>query len=193
MGKRRLSGDEAVVLAVNKTIDENMKWFYEQIKLQRVKVTEEMITSSEKTILERGMTHLSDICRLFGWEKGKDTEVRNKLAKLSYSILLSRNGNADAAAILFDAMKRGLKEDVKEPVDLVLSKKEGRKARAFRKSLAANGINIAEKMGIPKTASDKVAARKERARIRKEAKRLGISTAEYKSQHSKKETVNGQT
>lgn len=183
MGRKRISGDEAVVVqATNTKLPEEMKWFYEETKAKRSSIKDEDLVKLEAEILDRGITHFSDICRLFDWQKGRDTEKRNRLAHLGHIILMANSGNIDHAAVVFAAMKRGLKEDVKEPMDLILSKSEARKARKIRKTLKANDINLAEKMNLPKSASDKATARKERARIRKEAKRLGISTTEYKAQ-----------
>jgi hypothetical protein len=182
LGRKRITGDEAVVVgATNSNLPEEMKWFYEEIKAKRATVTEEALANLEKEIAERGITHFSDICYLFDWVQGRDTEKRNRLAKLGHIILLANNGNIDHAAVVFAAMKRGLKEDVKEPIDLVLSKNEARKARKIRKSLKKNDVDLAEKMNLPKSNDAKVAARKERARIRKEAKAAGISTADYKA------------
>src|SRR5208337_4334417 len=130
---------------------------------------------------ERSICHLSDICTLFSWAKGTHTELRNKLAHLSYTILMNNNGQADTAVILFSAMKRGLKDDYKDPVDLVLSKKESRKARKLRKSLENHDIDLAKKLRLPKTDDAKAAARKKRQEIRKAAKAANMSTEDYKA------------
>jgi len=186
MGRKRITGDEAVVVgATNANLPEEMKWFYEEIKEKRAIIKAEDVEKLEAEITQRGITHFSDICNLFDWQKGRDTEKRNKLAHLGHIILLANNGNFDHAAVVFAAMKRGLKEDVKEPIDLVLSKSEARKARKIRKTLKNHDVDLAEKMNLPKSDNEKVAARKERARIRKEAKAAGLSTAEYKAKMEK--------
>lgn len=186
MGRKRITGDEAVVVqATNTNLPEEMKWFYEEIKAKRASVKEEDLVKLDAEIAQRGITHFSDICTLFDWQKGRDTEKRNRLAHLGHIILMANNGNIDHAAVVFAAMKRGLKEDVKEPIDLVLSKSEARKARKIRKTLARNDVDLAEKMNLPKSNDAKVAARRERARIRKEAKAAGMSTADYKAKMEK--------
>lgn len=182
-GRRgRITGTEAVVVqTTNEKLIDEMQWFYDQVKTFRGKVADKSIAKAEAEMEEKGICHLSDICRLFGWGKGTHTELRNKLAHVSYTLLMAHHGSADTADILFKAMKRALKEDVKNPVDLVLSKKEGRKARKFRKSLEKNGVDIAEKLKLPKSTSDKVAARRKRQEIRKAAKAANMSVAEYKA------------
>jgi hypothetical protein len=181
MGRRTITSQDVVVSqATNKTLAEEMTWFYETVKSFRGKITPELVAAQEAKIEGAMITHLTDICELFDWQKGRDKDKRNQLAHLAHLLLHAHNGSADTAVILFSAMKRGLKDDFKDPMDLVLSKKESRKARKLRKTLAKNGVDLA-----PKTNDAKVAARKERQRIRKEAKRLGITTAEYKARTPK--------
>jgi hypothetical protein len=186
-GRRsRITGDEAVVAqSTSSKLGEEMQWFYDQVRTFRGKVTDEAIAKVEAEIEERHICHLVDICTLFGWAKGTHTELRNKLSHLSYVILMNNNGQADTATILFSAMKRGLKDDYKDPVDLVLSKKESRKARKLRKSLEKNDIDLAKKLRLPKTDDAKAASRKKRQEIRKAAKAAGLSTADYKAKIEK--------
>lgn len=182
-GRRgRITGSEAVVVqTTNEKLTGEMKWFYDQVKTFRGKIADEAIAKREAEMEERGICHLSDICHLFGWGKGTHTELRNKLAHVSYILLMAHHGSADTADILFKAMKRALKDDVQNPVDLVLSKKEGRKARKLRKSLEKNGIDIAKKLKLPKSDDAKAAARRERQRIRKAAKAARMTTEAYKA------------
>ena len=182
-GRRgKITGTEAVVVqSTNEKLTSDMQWFYDQVKTFRGKIADSAIAKREAEMEERGICHLSDICHLFGWEKGTHTELRNKLAHVSYTLLMAHHGSADTADILFKAMKRALKDDIQNPVDLVLSKKEGRKARKLRKSLEKNGVDIAEKLNLPKSTSDKAAARKRRQEIRKAAKAAGMTTEAYKA------------
>lgn len=176
--------DRMVLKAAANSIHDESQWFYGEVKKLRDKITDEQIQKIEEDAESRGgLLHLSDICNAMKWKKGKDTPIRNRLAGLANRILISKGDYG--AQYLFQILKRGLKEDVEDATDFFLSKKEGRAARKRRKREKTTGETRREIKGVM-TEDEKKEARKERARIRREAKKLGITTEEYKAQHEKK-------
>lgn len=180
MAKKITDEQKMVLEMANAKIPEGMAWFYQEIKA--IKVSETQIDEVVKAIDGRGICHLSDICNVLDWQKGRDTEKRNKLQKLSTEIGIT-HGSGSPAQMLFDAMVKARNVETKDPMILLMNNKEAKKSRKRAKLEKEAGIE--RKIRAPKNGDEKVAARKERARIRKEAAKLSISTAEYKAQMKK--------
>jgi len=178
MTKRITDGDRQILSIVSRSIPEEVKWFYEEVKKKRSTITDEMLKALENQLGPDGVLRLSHICKLMNWEFPRDKEPRNRLASLATNLLIHQSEYA--APLLLQVLKRSLKEDVEDPTDFFLAKKAARIAQKRKEHMKATGA-------IKDVASetDKTAARKERARIRKEAKKLGITPKEYKEKMAK--------
>lgn len=127
--------------------------------------------------------HLKDICKVLDWEFPRDKEERTKLAKFSNSLQIVQGANS--AQMLWNGMLAIITRDsFEDPTDMFLSKKEARKGRKRKKSEARHGEE--RKIRIPKTEEEKKAARKERARLRKEAQKLNITVDEVRKLEEEK-------
>jgi hypothetical protein len=192
---KRLSDEDRMVLsATARTIEEEVKWLYEEVKKRRGKVKDSLIKEVESKYVEStsskkkkrtSLIGLKDICKLMDWEFPRDRDQRDRLQKLN-NLMLITSGDY-GSPLLFLVIKRGLVEDVDDPTDFFLSKKEQRKARKRRKIEEKHGVDNKVKMKMPKTEEEKKEARKERARIRREAAKLGITTEEYKKKMNAEE------
>ena len=182
-----MTDEERMILkAAGKRIEDETNWWYEEVKKYRDKLTDKDIEKIEKIAEDRGgLLHLTDICNLIEWKKGRDTEKRNRLQQLSSRIMITKGDYG--AYYIFQVLKRGLKEDVVDATDFFLTKKEGKAVRRRRKREAKTGeIRKREIKGVM-SEDEKKAARKERAKIRREAKKLGITTEEYKERMNTEE------
>ena len=195
MAKRLTDEDRQVMAAAGKIIDKETQWFYEEVKKRRGKIKDSDIKEieaklAEGNIEENGngkkkrksiLLHLKDICKLMDWQFPRDKEVRSRLQKLA-NVMLVTSGDY-GAPLLFQVVKRGLKEDVDDATDFFLSKKEQRRAKKRRKTEEVHGVRNEIKGHMSE--EEKIAARKKRSKTRKEAKKLGITTDEYKKLKAK--------
>lgn len=178
--------DKEVLMRSNSKILKRVEWLYEEVKKKRSRISDKLLEEVESEIISRGgnkdnkFYSLKDICKLLDWSFPENKEERNILSSLSGDLQI--NG-CNAQAMLFNFVVRARTEDVDRASDLLLNKKQQKKARKRRKLEKKHGEK--RKIKIPKDPHAKVAARKERAKIRKEAKKLGISTQEYREKHMK--------
>lgn len=182
--KKRLSDTE---LAISNTIygdnwfEDNSKWFKELVDSKKEKVDKKELDSvrrmaQKKNSKKQPFYTLGDICKVLDLQFPRDKEDRNRIAK--FSNLLQTQQNTEAPLMLWNGLVAAItRDDIIHPTDIFLSKAESRKARKRRKTEKKVGER---KVNVPKSDDAKAAARKERARIRKEAAKLGISTEEYK-------------
>lgn len=196
MAKRLTDEDRQVMAATSRIIDKETQWFYEEVKKRRGKIKDSDIKEIEAKLAEGNIEengngkkkrksvflHLKNICKLMDWQFPRDKEVRSRLQKLA-NVMLITNGDY-GAPLLFQVVKRGLKEDVVDATDFFLSKKEQRRAKKRRKTEAVHGVK--NKIKGHMSEEEKIAARKKRSKIRREAKKLGISIDEYKKLKAKK-------
>lgn len=118
--------------------------------------------------------HLKDICTVMDWEFPRDKEDRNRLAK--FSNFLQTVQGANAQQMLWNGMLAVLtRDDILEPTDMFLSKKEARKARKRKRleELAAAGLSTPEA---------RAAAKREKGRLRRKSKKLEITIEEVIAQ-----------
>lgn len=178
--------DKEILVKTSNNMSNDLEWFYNQIIERRDFATQDVMNEVENEISIRNdgrkkdrLYHLKDICKLINWTYPDNKTERSRLTKMSNDLYTTGN---DSHSLLYNFTLRVIKADPNEKADFtdfLLSKKQRRVARKRRKLEEKNGkstINIK----ISKTNDDKKDARKERARIRKEAKKLGISTTEYK-------------
>lgn len=113
--------------------------------------------------------HLKDICSVMDWEFPRDHEDRKRLAK--FSNFLQTVQGANAQQMLWNGMVAVLtRDDILEPTDMFLSKKEARKSRKRKRLEAKHGDRK-----NPITDEEKIALKKERGRLRRKAKKLAIT------------------
>jgi len=182
--RKRLTDDERAIVEQTAQRDwftEDTKWFKEQVEAKKATISMELVEEVEKEAMARadkdGMFHLKDVCKILDWEFPRDKEQRTRLALFANQLQI--NQQADSARMLWNGMKAVLtREKVENPTDIFVSKKEARKGRKRAKAEAINGVR---QIRIPRTDVEKKTARKERAQIRKEAKKLGITPAEYRT------------
>jgi hypothetical protein len=150
---------------------ESTKWFKEQVESKKDTIKLELIEEVEKEAKARaygeGAFHLKDVCKALDWQFPRDKEQRQRLA--IFANLLQISQGADSAQMLWTGMKAVLSRDkIENPTDIFVSKKEAKKGSKRTKIEAEQNGGKSDQQ-------------KERARIRKEAKKLGITTAEYKA------------
>jgi hypothetical protein len=178
---KKLTDEQKMVLEMaNEKIPEGMNWFYQEVKA--TKITKTQLNQISEEIKGRGICHLKDICSILDWQFPRDKDKRKKLQHFANELGIT-HGSGSTAQMLFDALVKAREIEVKDPMTLLMTKKEARKSRQRVRKEKANGIE--RKSLAPKTNEEKTAARKERARIRKEAKKLGMTTAEYKAKMGK--------
>lgn len=171
--------DRMVLKAAAPQIKDESNWFYDEVKKLKGKISNKQIKDVEKKAEERGgILYLSDICNLAKFKKGTHKEKRNRLQSLSNLIGITKGDNG--AYYVFQILKRGLAERVKDATDFFLSKKEGKAVKRQRKIEARTG-EVRKEIKVSMSSDEKKVARKERIKIRKAAAKLGISTEEYKT------------
>lgn len=176
--------DKEILIRTTNDLKDDIVWLYNQIIQRRDKVTPELRKLIKDDIINRNdgdrknkLFSLKDICKLMDWTFPRNKEERRKLCKINDKLFLA---NLDSHYLLYSFTTKALKQDIANPSDLLLSKKEQRAARKRRRVEKRNDTSFAERVNIPKSDNQKKEARKERARIRREAKKLGITSAEYK-------------
>jgi hypothetical protein len=184
--KKRLTDSERMVAEIAKgekdEFNTGSAWFKDEVDKKKGKIKINNIDKKEKEAKKRpgkeGIFHLKDICEILDWQFPRDKEERNRLAWFSNFLQIAHG--ADAPRLLWNGMVACIKrDDIINPTDMFLSKKEARKGKARKKREKKYGET--RNISVPKTDEEKKAARKERNRIRKEAKKLGITSAEYKA------------
>lgn len=184
--KRITDTDISITSSVERDnwFEDGAKWFKELVESKKETITDELIKTANKEAAKRNSRKqpfyiLSDICQVLDLQFPRDKEERNKLAKFSNTLQVKQN--VDAALMLWNGLRATLtRETINHPVDIFLSKAETRKAKKRRKTEEKVGERKVK--AVPKSDDEKAEARKERARIRKEAAKLGITTEEYKKQ-----------
>jgi len=186
--KRISNYDKEVLINTTDGLCEDLKWFYKQVKDRQTFADDKTKKEVAKDINIRNIDRiadklysLKDICKLLAWTFPKNKIERKRLANISNTLHITGH---DAHALLYNFTIRSLKEDTENPSDFLLSKKEQRQARKRRKMEKKHSDK--PRIKIQKNDDEKKEARKERAKIRKEAKKLGISTAEYKEKMAKR-------
>jgi len=176
--------DKEMLIRTVDDLKDDIIWLYDQIVKRRKKITPSLRKSVKEDILNRNngdrkhkLFSLKDICKLMDWTYPRNKEERKRLCNINSKLFIA---NLEAHYVLYNFTIKALKQDIKNPSDLLLSKKEQKAARKRRRIEKKNDTSFAERVNIPKTDDQKKEARKERARIRREAKSLGITTAEYK-------------
>jgi hypothetical protein len=182
--------DRLVLVSSIKGLKSEIGWFYEQIVSKR-KSALKKLDSVEKEITDRNegkkkdrWFSLKDICKLLNWTFPENKEERKKLCNINNKIFIHGH---DSHTLLYNFTVRALKEDSENPTDFLLPKTEQRMARKRRRREKKAGVKVVEKINLPKSDDEKKEARKERARIRKAAKEMGITTQEYKEKMAKGE------
>lgn len=180
--KKRISDDDMMVMAHrNDWLPKEAEWYKELIESKKMFVDYTNLDKVEKECNERnegnGFFRLKDVCNVLDLQFPADKTERNRIATFSNNLQISLG--FDGAHVLWNAMMTILKngENIKDPTDMFLSKKEARKSRKRKKIEAVHGPR---EIKIPLSEEQKKAARKERVRVRKEAAKLGISTEEFK-------------
>lgn len=174
--------ERQIIQAGLRDFERGVGWFYEQVvekreKFDTPKAVKELFKSIDKKIDERLMASPSDIVEdILGWEKGPDTEKRNKYIGITSMLAITQGtSHSDVHAMFLDASKKFLLEDYEHPLDAFMSKKEQRTANKRRK--------IEKKHGKKPTATIKTdSEKKEASRIRRlgrKAKEEGVTLEEY--------------
>lgn len=186
MAKRLTDEERQCLEAASKVSISLMEWYYDSIKLLRNKLKPNgskianVIKEANSKNGNGGFYSLKDICKVLNWTMEKNKNERTELQTLSSTIAISTGiSHSDSAKILFEAIPKVLKKDYEHVTDLLLTGKEVKKSKKRRRIEKKHGEK--RKLNTFKTEDEKKEARKERTRVRKEAKKLGISTKEYKS------------
>lgn len=179
--KKRISDDDMMVMTHrNDWLPKEAEWYKELVESKKIFIDHINLDKVGKECSERnegnGFFRLKDVCNVLDLQFPADKTERNRIATFSNNLQITFGFNG--AHVLWNAMMTILKNgDIKNPTDMFLSKKEARKSRKRKKIEAVHGPR---EIRVPLSEEQKKAARKERARVRKEAAKLGITTEEFK-------------
>lgn len=184
---KKMSETEVMILkAAQKDAFKDVEWFYSEVIPLRESFKDEKgikkaFRGFAKKVEKVGLCHAKLVVEDFlGWQKGPDTDKRNRYLKMTNSIAVSNGyAHSDVHQLFLDASKKYLLEDYDHPADAFLTKKEARSARKSRKLMKKHGVEKEAK--VAKSDDEKKEARKLRAAIRKKADELGIDREEFKN------------
>lgn len=181
--RSRLSDmDREVLKAAADGISDQMKWLQtEAHKLRDDSNFEGRYKKLWKEYRKNDWMTLQSAAKLFEWEKGKHTEQRNKLGKLTNSIIVAQGlSSASVAVMVFNSIKRLVEEELTDPTDALLSKKEAKLAKKRRKIEKKHGV----KKEIKRASSDEEKKLKSRLRrLTRNAKKENLSVEDYCSKN----------
>ena len=186
--KKKFTDDDRIIaerISKKNWFKEDTVWFKEQIEAKKSDINMELIKEIEEEARNRSkdtIFRLKDICRVLNWEFPRDGEVREKLAAFSNNLQIIHG--ADAPQMLWNGMVAVITRDkIDDPTDIFLSKKETQNGKKRKRIETAHGK---KRIKTPKTEEEKDTARKERSRIRRKAKKLGVTPNEYKALEAEK-------
>jgi hypothetical protein len=186
--KRRVYLEDSHILSkTNHESKKLMEWYYDQIVRSRedTEIIERFEEVDKKCKeIDDGFYLLKDICSVFEWDKVAHKEERKNIAELQRFLAMSFDiSSSDIDHILFNCIRKALAKDYSNAMDLFLTNRDVKISKKLRKREAAISDNkeIPESKGKAKkgkyaTEDERIQAKRERARLRRERRRNKTSS-----------------